>query len=151
MVPSTPAEFKARINKDGLWAALRWLNARVPYRYSAVFAFDRDMLRSLCLVDKTDPSITRCPDQPITESYCLYVQRTSTRFSVEEALVDPRVTDHPKRASYQCYYGVPLFSTDGKILGTICHFDIMPRAVTPQIAETLDQLAPLIVEAAFPT
>jgi hypothetical protein len=25
--------------------------------------------------------------------------------------------------SYQCYYGIPLLGMDGKLLGTVCHFD----------------------------
>jgi hypothetical protein len=59
------------LEADGLWAALRWLNDRVPYRFTAIFAFDGDMLRNICLIDKENQSTTKCSDQPITESYCL--------------------------------------------------------------------------------
>jgi len=93
--------------------------------------------------------ITHCSDQSITESYCLYVHRSRERFSVEQASLDKRVEGHPKRRTFQCYYGIPLFDSEGKMLGTVCHFDSMPVRVTEAVAEALDDLAPLISEAAF--
>lgn len=128
---------------------MRWLNNRVPYRFTAIFAFDGDMLHNVCLVDKSNPEISRCSDQPITESYCMYIHRTSQTFSVEEAPMDERVAAHPKRKSFQCYYGIPLFDSNGKMLGTVCHFDLMPVRVTEEVATVLDDLAPVIAGAAF--
>jgi hypothetical protein len=142
-------QFKTTLKADGLEAAMRWLNDRVPYRYTAIFAFDGEMLRNICLIDKNNSKITNCSDQPITESYCMYIRRSRERFNVEHALLDKRVEEHPKRRSVQRYYGIPLFGTKGKMLGTVCHFDSMPVRVTEEIAEELDDLAPLIVEAAF--
>jgi hypothetical protein len=49
----------------------------------------------------------------------------------------------------QCYYGIPLFGSEGKILGTVCHFDNTPVRATDDVATVLDDLAPLIAEAAF--
>jgi GAF domain-containing protein len=119
-----------------------WINDRVPYRFTAIFAFDRDMLRNICLIDKQNQNITKCSDQPITESYCLYVRRSGERFSVEEASLDGRVAGHPKRQSVQCYYGIPLFNSKGKMLGTVCHFDSLPIRVTEEVATALDDLHP---------
>jgi GAF domain-containing protein len=143
------AKFRTRLEADGLWAAMRWLNDRVPYRFTAIFGFDGDMLRNICLVDKENQSITKCSDQPITESYCMYIYRSGELFSVHEAPLDGRVAGHPKRQSFQCYYGIPLFNSKGKMLGTVCHFDKMPVRVTEEVANGLDDLAPLIAEAAF--
>jgi GAF domain-containing protein len=141
--------FKATLEADGLRGAVRWLNDRVPYRFTAIFAFDGDMLRNICLVDKEDQAITNCSDQPITSSYCMYIHKSREIFSIEEALVDARVAVHPKRATVQCYYGIPLFDSAGKMLGTVCHFDYTPIRVTEDIATVLDDLGPLIAEAAF--
>jgi len=142
-------KFKMALEADGLWAAMRWLNDRVPYRFTAIFAFDGDMLRNICLIDKQNQNITKCSDQPITESYCMYIHRSGERFSVAEASLDGRVALHPKRQSVQCYYGIPLFDSERKTLGTVCHFDSMPVRVTEEVATALDDLAPLIAEAAF--
>jgi GAF domain-containing protein len=142
-------KFKTTLKADGLGAAMRWLNDQAPYRYTAIFAFDGEMLRNICLVDKDNSKITTCSDQPITESYCMYIHRSGAQFNVEQALLDARVEGHPKRQSFQCYYGIPLFGPQGRMLGTVCHFDSMPTHVTEETAEALDDLAPLIAEAAF--
>ena len=80
---------------------------------------------------------------------CLCVGRSGERFSVEEAPLDGRVAGHPKRQSFQSYYGIPLFNSKGKMLGTVCHFDSMPVRVTEEVATALDDLALLIADAAF--
>jgi hypothetical protein len=54
-VSETVKRFGIILRADGLIAAMRWLNDRVPYRYSAVFSFDGDILHNVCLVDKNDP------------------------------------------------------------------------------------------------
>jgi GAF domain-containing protein len=126
-------QFSAIVKSEGLWSAMRSLNSKVPYRFTAVFAFDGDLLRNVCLVDKEDTNITHCPDQPITESYCIYIQRTGEPFSVEDSILDRRVNGHPKRNSYRCYYGIPLLSPDGNLLGTVCHFNLAPIRVTEDL------------------
>src|SRR5271170_3082136 len=45
--------------------------------FTAVFAFDGDVLRNVCLVDKEDASVRNCGDQPITESYCIFIHRAA--------------------------------------------------------------------------
>ncbi len=142
-------KFKKTLEAGGLEAAMRWLNDRVPYRYTAIFAFEGEMLRNICLIDKENSNITNCSDQPITESYCMYIHRSGERFDVEHASLDKRVEGHPKQRSFQCYYGIPLFGAEGKMLGTVCHFDSMPVRITEAVAEALDDLAPLISKVAF--
>jgi GAF domain-containing protein len=146
---SITVKFKMALEADGLMGAIRWLNDRVPYRFTAIFAFDGDTLRNICLIDKEDQNITHCSDQPITESYCMYVHRSGEKFCVEASLVDRRVAVHPKRPLVQCYYGIPLFDSERRVLGTVCHFGNSPVRVTEEVATVLDDLAPLITEAAF--
>ena len=121
---------KITLAAEGLRAAMRWLNDRVPYRFTAIFAFDGDMLRNICLIDKEDPNITNCPDQPIIDSYCIYIKRSGECFSVEEAMLDNRVDLQPKQTSFQCYKGMTLIGANGKLAGTVCHFDKAPVQVT---------------------
>ena len=142
-------KFKTALEAGGLTAAMRWLNERVPYRYTAIFAFNGDMLRNVCLIDKENSNITNCSDQPITESYCMYIHRSREHFNVEQSLLDKRVEEHPKRRNVQCYYGIPLFGSERQMLGTMCRFDSTPLRITEAVAEALDDLAPLIAEAVF--
>ena len=145
-IASLRERFRALVRAGGLPAGLRALNTAVPYRYSAVFRFDGDMLRNVCLVDKLDPSVMRCADQPISESYCIYIQRSRRRFSVENAGSDHRVASHPKRTDFQSYYGVPIIGTDGRLIGTVCHFDVNPVLVTDEVVRGLDEVAETIAE-----
>lgn len=141
--------FKAALNEQGLWSAMRWLNSTVPYRYSAIFGFDGDTLKNVCLVDKATPDVTQCDTQPITDSYCVYIHRVPETFVLQEAANDARVDGHPKQKSFQSYYGVPLFDEAGELRGTVCHFDLESRAPSREMAEALDDLAPHIAAAAF--
>ena len=141
--------FREVLDDRGLPGAIRWLNERAPYRYTAVFAFAGDTLRNVCLVDKENADVTSCPDSSVTNSYCTYIRESGRKFGVEASLTDSRVEDHPKRTSYQCYYGVPLFDREGRLIGTVCHFDTVPIRVVPDVANALDEVAPLIAEKAF--
>jgi hypothetical protein len=116
-------EFRRTLKADGLWAGMRYLNKLSPYRYSAVFRFEGAMLRNVCLVDREQPDVRECPEMPVTESYCVYVQDAGAEFAVEHARMDCRVLGHPKAGCFQSYYGVPLIADDSRLIGTICHFD----------------------------
>ena len=142
--------FRSLVESKGLSAAMRQLNDDSPYRFSAVFAFDGDLLHNVCFIDKLNPAAGLCADQSIRDSYCVYVQRARERFAVEDARDDLRVTGHSKRDLFYCYYGVPLLGSDGELLGTACHFDERSIAVPAQVADALDSAAPFISEAAFP-
>lgn len=146
---SAATTFKSHLRESGLQSAMRWLNGTVPYRFSAVFAFDGDTLNNVCLVDKGDPGVTQCPSLPISDSYCVYIQRSAQQFIVEDSQNDNRVEAHPKQASFHSYYGVPLFSENGKMLGTVCHFDFAAMKPSTAAAEALDEVAPIIAHSAF--
>ena len=139
--------FNAALSRAELCDALRVLNASAPYRFSAIFRFDGDMLRSVCLVDKEDASVKSCEDLPIADSYCVYIHRTAKSFAVEHAESDRRVDNHPKQHNFQCYYGVPLLDGGGRLLGTVCHFDIRPIPLSGDVVALLDDVAPAIAAA----
>lgn len=148
-MPSATQQFRATLTEDGLWGAMRWLNSTVPYRYSAIFAFDGDTLKNVCLIDKATPSVRQCDSQPISDSYCVYIHRAPAAFALEDAAGDVRVDGHPKQQIFQSYYGVPLFDDRGELRGTVCHFDAETRPAPRDMAEILDDIAPHIAAAAF--
>src|SRR4030088_2297803 len=138
---SISKKFKKTLALGGLRAAMRWLNDRVPYRYTAIFAFEGQTLRNVCLIYKEVSNITTCSNQSITESYCMYIHRSGEHFKVEESALDKRVEEHPKRRSIQCYYGIPLFSAEGKMVGTVCDFDKTPVRVSEAVAQAMADVA----------
>jgi hypothetical protein len=138
LMASIAERFRATLSTCGLWAAMRSLNADSPYRFTAIFGFDGDLLKNVCLIDKEDLTVKSCADQPITESYCIFIHQTAAPFSVEHALRDTRVNGHPKQRAYQCYYGIPLVARNGKLLGTVCHF--LTGGSTTALGQTLPRI-----------
>jgi hypothetical protein len=79
----------------------------------------------------------------------MYIHRCNERFSVEVAWLVTRVAVLTGTGKVFSATRNSTFSSDGKMLGTVCHFDNMPVRVTEEVATALDGLAPLIAEAAF--
>uniref|UniRef100_UPI0005927548 GAF domain-containing protein n=1 Tax=Zavarzinella formosa TaxID=360055 RepID=UPI0005927548 len=65
-------------------------------------------------------------------------------FHITDALNDDRVIGHPSREAVQAYCGVPLMDKEGKIFGTLCHFDFKPMPVPDGHVELMEAVAPLI-------
>ena len=67
---------------------------------------------------------------------------------VEDARSDPRALANPLVAGefgLQFYAGVPLKTSDGHNLGTLCVLDFEPRTVTPEEITTLEDLASVVM------
>jgi hypothetical protein len=63
---------------------------------------------------------------------------------IEDALTDPRAKDNPLVTSefgLRFYAGVPLRTTDGYSLGTLCVLDFAPRGISDDDLATLQDLA----------
>lgn len=128
-VPTAPAadlqSFRAVLARDGPRAALAFLNNRTPHRFTGVFRFDDDVLRSVELIDKWDPSATRGEDIPIESAYCAHLQRTGEPLEVADGRADPRVAwmhDSP----IVSYCGAVIEDDEGAPWGALCHFDLSP-------------------------
>jgi signal transduction histidine kinase len=68
---------------------------------------------------------------------------------VEQADLDPRTLANPLVAGdfgLRFYAGAPLKTADGHRLGTICVIDHKPREITAEEAETLSDLASVVVD-----
>src|SRR5690242_14674006 len=99
-------ELKAILGRDGIRAAVAFLNSLTPHRFTSFFRFDGPMLQGVTFYDRQNPGIENCEDIPIETSYCVFVRDRCASFTVSDASQDERVKDHPKRASVQRYCGV---------------------------------------------
>lgn len=140
-------QVRVTLRVEGVRPALELLNRASAHRFTALFRFEGETLRNLHLIDRDDPSVQRCPDMPVLESYCVYVRDTAGRFLVERSLEDARVEGHPKQRSVQSYCGLPLFDGRGELFGTICHFDFEPIPFTEDEVIVLDEIAAELVAA----
>lgn len=144
---SAVARLRDILEDEGVRPALRFLNAQSAHRFTAVFRFEGGTLRNLHMVDRDDPTVERCPDQPVLDSYCIYVRRTAETFVTQDSTHDQRVSGHPKQNVVQSYCGIPLLGEDGKLFGTICHFDFEPMPFGDDEVLLLEDVAPLLVTA----
>lgn len=112
----------------GLQAALKVLNARTDFRFTGVYRFDAEILRCVALFDRFAHDPIRGCDMPLGETYCAITGRLNNALLVSDGRRDPRHAWMRANAVI-AYCGVPIRSTCGRALGTLCHFDKAPRTV----------------------
>ncbi len=82
-------------------------------------------------------------------SFCGHVVASTTPLIVHDALQDERFADNPlvvNEPGVRFYAGMPLCTTDGFVVGTLCAIDRVPRSITPRQLGLLSQLAKLVVK-----
>ena len=77
--------------------------------------------------DRENPLVETTDDVPDTATYCCYVREQGAPFKTRNALLDERLTAHAARETVLTYCGVPIMDSEGTILGTLCHYDLVPR------------------------
>ena len=80
---------------------------------------------------------------PVEWSFCAVAVQSREPFVVEDAAADPRTRDNPlvTRDGVRCYAGVPLLSSRGHALGTLCVLGTRARTFTPEQMGRLRELA----------
>lgn len=80
---------------------------------------------------------------PLVHSACQHAIFTRTALPIEDARTDPLVRESPAIGSLGVvgYLGVPLLSTDGEPIGTLCAIDDRPRTWTQRDQDVLGDLA----------
>jgi len=119
----------AALTEQDTDAALAFLNAGVPHRYSAVYRIDGGILKNVFLHDKAGelrPDFLA--EVPFEVSFCQFVIREG-HFQTRDSGADPRLDGHPYQGVMVSYHGVPILC-DGAIWGTLCHFDVVPHILT---------------------
>lgn len=67
------------------------------------------------------------------------VVNTGTVLAVDDALAYPEMGSPPE--GYQSYLGIPMITSTGEILGTICSFSVNPRHFSPAEVRTVELFA----------
>lgn len=121
------ANFVVALRAEGLRAALATLLARTDYRFIGIWRFQDGKANAAVHYDRENPDVTTAQEVPDNATYCCYVRETGQPFKTPNALVDERVASHPARSTVLTYCGVPVMDSAGTILGTLCHYDLVPR------------------------
>ena len=136
------AQFDEILKQDGLWEALRFLNARAPYRFTGAYRYGKSMLRNIALVDRSDPTVRSGDDFALVDAPCTTVGQHGGKLVVVDFVKDPRFS-----RSYDpivSYCGALIQNTDGSEFGTICHFDFKPCQTSYTHAVLLERVAPSV-------
>ena len=82
-------------------------------------------------------------ETPISHSFCQHCVLAAAPFVVDDARLHPLVRDNPaiEDLGVVAYLGVPITSSDGVVLGTLCAIDSKPRAWTPDDISLLTDLS----------
>jgi GAF domain-containing protein len=135
---------KMILANDGVRAAIAYLNSLTNQHFTSLYRFDGETLHNLIFFDREHPEIQNYSDTPVLESYCVFVRDSEALFATHDAQQDERVHNHPKQKTVQSYCGVPLLDQDGKMFGTICHFDFPPGRIADVDVELLEYMAQLL-------
>ena len=116
---------------EGADAALAFLNAGVPHRYSAVYRLDGRTLKNVLLRDKAgEITPAYLAEVPFETSFCQFVIRDGF-FQTSDSVLDGRLDGHPYQGHMVSYHGVPILS-GAEIWGTLCHFDVAAQPLSDE-------------------
>jgi GAF domain-containing protein len=119
--------FESTLNTRGVRASLEYLVGLTDYRFIGIWRFRDGKARAAVHFDKENPGVLAAQEVNENATYCCYVRDSRGAFMTANAMLDPRTNGHPARESVPTYCGIPLMTPDGEILGTLCHYDLVPR------------------------
>ena len=139
--------FKRLLDGEGIRPALYSLLRLTDYRFISIFRFSEGMATSVVHVDRDDLSSLQAAEVPDTATYCCYVRDGNGAFVTADALSDPRTANHAAREAVRAYCGVPIMDPEGGLIGTLCHYDFMPRDPEQLDVELLLQAASALAQS----
>lgn len=136
--------FRSVLLMEGVRSALAYLVGLSDYRYIALQRVEGGAVRHLAYLDRLNPHIADPGPMPAERSYCTFVAHSRQVFRTNDSYADERLHAHPSRGMIRSYCGIPLFDEDGRLIGVMSHWDVMPRS-----ASQLDYLLMLEVAGAL--
>ena len=126
------AGIEDELAQNGLMGVLRFLNARVPHRFTAVYRLDQQLLSNIGTFDKhMHLEALDLKSVPLKDSYCQFVLRDGL-FLTDDSGSDARLSGHPYAGIVGSYIGVPIAGASGSLAGTLCHFDLAALPVSDE-------------------
>ena len=133
--------FSRTLQASGVRPALAYLLGLTDYRFISIFRFENGQANAAVYFDRENPQVLGADEVPDTATYCCYVRDSGGAFTTANAMADPRLEHHPARASVSAYCGVPVMDPEGVLIGTLCHYDVVPRDLQQVDMELMVQVA----------
>lgn len=119
--------FASLLTSDGIRTALYSVLRRSDYRFIGIFRFKDGKATSCVHVDRENLGETQAGEVDDTATYCSYVRSEGRPFVTADASTDERTIGHVARDVVLSYCGIPIFQPGGELIGTLCHYDVVPR------------------------
>jgi hypothetical protein len=139
--------FEWTLQEQGLFGALRHLNSSTEHRFTGIYRFEADWVRSILLFDRGNPHLQVGKDVPLNDSYCMLAAQDGVSCCIEDSHSDARLLHHAARESVLSYYAVHLLDPEGRSWGTLCHFDFVLRRITQEMKQVLEAVRPAVQQA----
>lgn len=139
------AELQQVLDSHGLDAALTFLNARVPHRYTAVYRLSHAYLQRLGFIDKEGGPGLEFAEVPFKDSFCELAIRQPP-LVVIDADTDLRIDALPNPSLLMSYVGLPLSVAPGQLYGTLCHYDTRAHPLSDGELSFLEQASELLLQ-----
>ena len=134
------------LDTQGLDAGLKWLNSRVPHRWTAIYKLVGQLMCSTAIVDKqAQIDLNDLAVVPLQDSFCQFAMNDGkfvAQNTGEEG--DPRLNGHPYKGVLNAYVGLPLMINQHTMYGTLCHFDNSSIPIADEEFEFLQHVAQLL-------
>lgn len=121
-ISTSLSELQDVLNTHGLIAGLKFMNARVPHRFTAVYQLSDAYLRRLGYVDKEGGLGLDSAKVPFKDSFC-ELAVSQGLLLVTDSAADARLHQRPNPFMIGSYVGLPLSTEPGMLYGTFCHYD----------------------------
>ena len=138
--------FSRLLASEGVRAALYSLLRLTDYRFISVFRFQDGKATSAVHVDRENLTVTQADEVSDTATYCCYVRDGKGAFITADALLDRRTASHAAREAVRSYCGLPILTSEGELIGTLCHYDLAPRDPEQLDLELLLQVSSVLSE-----
>lgn len=122
---------------------LETLNKGASCQFTSLLRFEGEgKLVSVWTYDRRTPDADPFPvNMAIEASYCVMVRATRSMCVIENARTDEHAADHPEREHVVAYLGVPIFSEQGELFGTLCTYDAEPQCFPASVRSAHESAA----------
>lgn len=134
------------LDTQGLDAGLKWLNSRVPHRWTAIYKLDNQLMFNMAIVDKENHTeLGALAVVPLQDSFCQFAM-SDGQFRSHNTGEDNdfRLHEHAYKGVLNAYVGLPLMSDPDTMYGTLCHFDNSPIPIADDEFAFLQRVAQLL-------
>ena len=144
-LPAPAAAVRSLLASRGIVPALALLNDRTPYRFTAIYKLNGDVMHVAHAFDRDSEYRTWLKVVPLSKSFCQHALEHG-EFVTSHASKDQRLTNRPYAGMVESYYGRLLTRAGGTPYGTFIHFDLEPRTIDVAEMAFLREVTPLFLD-----